>query len=108
MITGEGSRGRSMSSLSIRRIVLGEPGAAEQLARLRSELSAQGNVVSEKSRELTLRVFGQALAPQQVVERVCEDVRSRGLGALLDYTEHFDRVRLTPDTLRVSEAELRI
>ncbi len=97
-----------MSSLSIRQIVLGEPGAAEQLARLRSELSAQGNVVSAKSRELTQRVFGQPLAPQQVVERVCEDVRTRGLASLLDYTEHFDRVHLTPDTLRVSEAELRL
>jgi histidinol dehydrogenase len=97
-----------MSSLSIRRIVLGESGAAEQLARLRSELSAQGNVVSEKSRELTMRVFGQPLLPEQVVERVCEDVRTRGQIALFDHTEHFDRVRLTADTLRVSEAELRL
>ncbi len=97
-----------MTSLNVRRIVLGEAGAAEQLARLRAELSAQGNVVSEKSRELTLRVFGQPLSPQQVVERVCEDVRTRGLDALFDYTEHFDRVRLTPDTLRVSESEIHL
>jgi histidinol dehydrogenase len=97
-----------MTSLTMRRIILGEPGASEDLARLRAELSAQGNVVSEKGRELTRRVFGDALSPQQVVERVCEDVQRRGLAALIEYTEHFDKVRLTAETLRVSESEIRI
>ena len=41
-----------------------------------------------------------------MVERVCEDVRGRGVAALLHYTEQFDHVRLDADTLRVSRAEL--
>jgi histidinol dehydrogenase len=97
-----------MSSLAIRQIDLGTTGAADELARLRAELSAQGNVVSERGRELTRQVFGEALAPQQVVERICNDVRTRGLPALLEYTQHFDRATLTTDTLRVSGAELHL
>jgi histidinol dehydrogenase len=97
-----------MSSLNMRRIILGDPGAAQQLALLRSELSSQGNVVSPRSRELTVKVFGEPLTPQQVVERICADVQRRGLPAVLEYTEHFDRVRVTPETLRVSAAELHL
>src|SRR5438067_664541 len=97
-----------MSPLTLRRIQLGEPGSADQLARLRSELGAKGNVVSERGRALTRKVFGAPLTPQQVVERVCEDVRRRGLVALLEYTEHFDRARLTTDTLRVTPAEMHL
>ena len=52
-----------MTALTLRRIELGRGGAAEQLARLRVQLSAQGNVVSGRSRELTERVFGEALPP---------------------------------------------
>ncbi len=97
-----------MASLILRRISLGEPGAAEQLARLRSELGAQGNVVSERGRALTRKVFGAPLTPQQVVERICDDVRRRGLAAVLEYTEHFDRARLTADTLRVTTSEMHL
>src|SRR5262245_22697515 len=97
-----------MASLNMRRITLGEPGAAQRLARLRSELSAQGNVVSERGRELTLKVFGEPLPPQQVVERICADVRKRGLPAVLEYTQHFDRARINPETLRVSPSELHL
>ena len=96
-----------MTSLNMRRITLGEPGAAEQLARLRANCSGAA-AVSESGRELTQRVFGAPLTLQQAVERICEDVRTRGLAALLEYTEHFDRVRLAPETLRVSPSELHI
>src|SRR5262249_10288347 len=63
-------------------------------------------VVSARGRELTEKVFGEALPPGRVVERVCAEVRNRGLAAVLHYTEQFDRVRLAPETLRVSPAEL--
>ncbi len=95
-----------MAKTDIRRIVLAEATAAEQLEELRRQLSPQGNVVSPRGRALTEAVFGQALSPIQVVERVCEDVRRRGLEALLHYTEHFDKVRLTSGDLRVSASEL--
>jgi histidinol dehydrogenase len=41
-----------------------------------------------------------------VVERVCADVRSRGLSAVLHYAEQFDKIRLTAGTLRVSAPEM--
>jgi histidinol dehydrogenase len=95
-----------MASLTLRRIQLGSPDAAEQLAQLRSQLSTQGNVVSARGRELTERVFGEALPPARVVERICEDVRKRGREAVFHYTEQFDRVRLDANTLRIDRAEL--
>ncbi len=95
-----------MSGLTLRRIDCGSDDGAAQLARLRAQLGAQGNIVSARGRALTEKVFGEALPPARVVERVCEDVRARGLEALLHYTEQFDRVRLDAGTLRVSRAEL--
>lgn len=95
-----------MAALSLRRIVLGHVGAAEQLGRLRAQLSAQGSVVSARGRALTEKVFGEALPPVRVVERICDDVRNRGLSALLHYTAQFDRASLDADNLRVSRAEL--
>ena len=94
-----------MAALSIRRIRCGGEDAAAQLGALRAQLGAQGNVVSARGRALTEKVFGEALSPQRVVERVCEDVRRRGAEALFHYTEQFDGVRLDADTLRVSAAE---
>jgi histidinol dehydrogenase len=38
---------------------------------------------------------------------IIADVRKRGDAALIEYTEKFDRVTLTPKTLRVSSKELR-
>jgi histidinol dehydrogenase len=97
-----------MAPLRIRRIVCGEGDAAGQLSALRTQLSAQGNIVSARGRALTEKVFGEALPPARVVERVCEDVRKRGLDALLHYTEQFDGVRLGADTLAVTRAEMAL
>ncbi len=41
------------------------------------------------------------------VSAIIADVRKRGDAALIEYTEKFDRVKLTPKTLRVSSKELR-
>jgi histidinol dehydrogenase len=98
-----------MASLKLQRIFCGRTGAAAQFAALRSLLGAspsQGNVVSARGRALTEKVFGQALPPARVVERVCEDVRTKGRDALFHYTEQFDKVRLDADSLRVSPAEM--
>src|SRR5919201_765123 len=92
--------------LRLRRIRYGSDEAAAQLAGLRAQLSAQGNVVSARGRALTEKVFGEALPPARVVERVCADVRARGRAALFHYTEQFDGVRLDPDTLRVARSEM--
>jgi histidinol dehydrogenase len=95
-----------MASLKLQRIFCGRAGAAAQLAALRGLLGAQGNVVSARGRALTEKVFGQALPPGRVVERICEDVRTKGRDALFHYTEQFDKVRLDADSLRVTPAEM--
>src|SRR5262245_29665160 len=73
---------------------------------LRRKLSPQGNIVSEAGRARTIELFGAPLTPQQVVERICLDVKDRGLPALLEYTEKLDRKQLTKETMRVTAAEL--
>jgi histidinol dehydrogenase len=97
-----------MATLKMRRILCGRDGAASQLASLRGQLGAQGNIVSARGRALTEKVFGEALPPLRVVERVCEDVRKRGLEALLHFTEQFDKTKLDSDSLRVNPAEMAL
>src|SRR5687768_14238480 len=80
--------------------------AAELFARLREKLSPRGDVVSESGRKRTVELFGAPLTPQQVVERICGDVRGQGLAAVLDYTRKLDRKELTRETIRVSPREL--
>ncbi|ACO45196.1 histidinol dehydrogenase [Deinococcus deserti] len=48
--------------------------------------------------------FGEALSPEQVVERILADVRARGDDALRDWTEKLDGTR--PEVLAVSGAEI--
>lgn len=95
-----------MTKTAMRRITYRADDAAEELQRLCRQLGLQADIVSPRSRELTERVFGAALTPAQVVERICSDVKQRGAEAVFHYTEQFDKVRLTPETLRVSQAEI--
>src|SRR5580704_17879881 len=80
--------------------------AAATFATLRDKLSPKGDVVSEAGRRRTIEIFGEPLSPQQVVERICGDVRERGLEAVLDYGRKLDKKDLSPETLRVQPAEL--
>jgi len=95
-----------MTALNLRRIDCLRADSVEQLASLRAKLSPQGELVTPRGRELTEKVFGEALPPARVVERICGDVRKRGLAAVLHYTEQLDHVRLTAETIRVSPTEL--
>lgn len=95
-----------MATLNLRRIDCATTDGAAQLGALRAQLNSQGDVVSPRSRELTEKVFGAPLPPQGVVERICADVRTRKLAAVLHYTEQLDKVRLDADTIRVSPQEL--
>lgn len=92
--------------LTLRRIDTSQPGAADELTALRRKLSADGDVVSEAGRQKTLSVFGEPLTPQQTVERICREVRERGLDAVLEYTHKLDGKEITADTLRVSAEEI--
>jgi histidinol dehydrogenase len=92
-------------ALSIQTIDCRHHDAREVLDQLREKLSPRGNIVSEAGRLRTIELFGEPLSPQQVVERICEDVRTDGLDAVLDYTKKLDGKELTAETLRVSPAE---
>jgi histidinol dehydrogenase len=95
-----------MPSLKIRRIDTSHPQAAKHLAALKNPFAGQATVVAPASRKLTQAVFGEALPPVKVVERICTDVRNKGLSALLHYTEALDKVRLTPKQIRVHPDDL--
>lgn len=96
----------STAPLQIQRIDSRQANVQQLLAELRERLSPRGNVVSEAGKRRTVEVFGEPLSPGQVVERICRDVRTKGLAAVLDYSARIDGATLTAETLRVSEAEL--
>src|SRR5205085_4468525 len=91
---------------SIQRIDARRGDVRAALAELRAKLSPAGSVVSEAGRRRTVEVFGEPLTPQQVVERICGDVKQRGLAAVLEYSQKLDRAELTAQTIRVSASEL--
>ena len=95
-----------MPSLKVRRIDLSASNSRQQLNKLRSQFRIDANVVTAQSKKLTQAVFGEALSPMQAVERICTTVRDEGLKAVLDYTAKLDKVKLTPETIRVPHAEL--
>jgi histidinol dehydrogenase len=80
--------------------------ATRLIDELRAKLSPRGDIVSEAGRQRTMDLFGAPLTPQEVVERICVDVKSRGLPALLHYTEKLDRKPLTRETMRTPAADL--
>lgn len=55
----------------------------------------------------TRKVFGRDLTPEQVVDRIVEDVRRRGDAALFAYTRRLDGFRATPANLAVTPTEIR-
>ena len=76
------------------------------LAELRRKLSPRGDIVSAAGRQRTIALFGEPLSPRAVVQRICSEVRERGLEALLEYTSRLDQKELTLDSMRVSTEEL--
>jgi histidinol dehydrogenase len=98
--------GAQTAVLRIRRIDCSTDDADQAIAALRRELSPDGNVVSPEGHARTIAAFGEALAPRQVVERICADVAGRGLEAVLDYARRIDGVTLGVGQVRVSQREL--
>jgi histidinol dehydrogenase len=94
------------TNLTIRRIDGRREDIRAAMAQLRAKLSPEGNIVSEVGRRRTIEVFGEPLSPQQVVERICRDVRRKGIVALLEYSAQIDKATLAANTLRVPAAEL--
>ena len=94
------------AQLSIPSVEWPSPAGDQIISDLRQRLSPRGDIVSEAGRKRTIELFGEPLTPQQVVERICDDVDRRGREALLDYTHRLDGKQLTAETFRVSAAEL--
>jgi histidinol dehydrogenase len=92
--------------LKITRIDARQGDARGALRQLRERLSLRGDVLSQAGRQRTIAVFGEALTPSQVVERICGDVQSEGLSAVLRYGRWLDQAELSSETIRVSPAEL--
>lgn len=88
------------------RIDLAAADGRGRLEALRGKLVSQGDVVSPAGRQRTIDVFGAPLTPRQVVERICADVRTQGIDALLDYTRRIDGAAVTRETLFVPPAAL--
>jgi len=95
------------STLSIPVLDCRQQNARLALDQLRDKLSPRGDIVSEAGRQRTIELFGEPLSPQQVVERICRDVQSRGQTALLDYTAKLDRKQLDATSMKVTADELR-
>ncbi len=92
--------------LNIERIDSRDADVRAVLDRLRERLSPRGNIVSEAGRRRTIEVFGEPLSAEEVVARICDDVRRDGLAAVLDYSRKLDRAELSSAELRVSREEL--
>lgn len=95
-----------MPALKLRRIDLSANNSAQQLAKLRDQLKLDAHIVTSASKKLTQAVFGEPLSPAASVERICNDVKAKGLDAVIRYTESFDKVKLKPNEIRVSTEEL--
>ncbi|MCA8990713.1 MAG: histidinol dehydrogenase [Planctomycetaceae bacterium] len=92
--------------MKLTRINTASGDAPAAIAELREKLSPRGDVVSPAGRERTIGLFGAPLSPQQVVEKICSDVRDQGLPALLNYARKLDKPDLTEAEMRVSAEEL--
>ncbi|MEX0938979.1 MAG: histidinol dehydrogenase [Pirellulales bacterium] len=99
-------RAMTAAEANIQRIDARADDAQAEIARLRAMLAPRGDVVSDAGRQRTMDVFGEPLTPSQVVRRICQDVRDKGIDAVLDYSARLDQAELTPETLRVPEDEI--
>jgi histidinol dehydrogenase len=95
-----------MPALKLRRIDLTANNAAAQINKLRDQFRTDSEVTTAAGRKKTQAVFGEALLPVRAVERICSEVREKGLAAALHYTEAFDGVKLKQEQLRVKPNEL--
>jgi histidinol dehydrogenase len=96
-----------LMGLQIRRIDCADGNTIALIDAIRRQLSPDGDVVSERGRALTKKVFGEVLSPARSVERICNDVRSRGWEAVQHYSRGFDNFELSRDKLRVSLDEMK-
>ncbi|CAN5331545.1 histidinol dehydrogenase [soil metagenome] len=95
-----------MSALKIRQIDLKTNDSKRQIAKIREQFHHSTEVVSAHARKLTQSAFGKAMTPAEVVEKICTDVKNKGLAAVQHYTELLDKIKIKADHIRVKESEL--
>jgi len=78
--------------------------AIEKLIRREPLLSLQG---AGSRASLTKKTFGKNLTPEQVVDRIVDDVRQKGDKALFSYTQKFDGFAINAKNIRVTQAEIK-
>lgn len=83
-----------------------DPDFLADLKQYLQRLSPEGSVVSQRSRELTIKLFGTVMTPQQVVERICQDVRSQGLQAVLHYLRALDNPEADAQSIRIPQERI--
>jgi hypothetical protein len=94
-----------MPALKLRRIDLSANTAAAQIIKLRDQFRIDSDVVPAASKKLTQSVFGTLLSPAQAAARICEEVKEKGLPAVLHYTELLDKVKLKPEMVAVQQTD---
>ena len=82
-------------------IKMQSPDGQKELAGLRAALGLDQGLVAEWQRKLS-----DGRTPLENVREVLAAVRERGDEAVIAYTEKFDRVRLSAQTLRVPQEEI--
>ncbi|MBN2583814.1 MAG: histidinol dehydrogenase [Planctomycetes bacterium] len=75
--------------------------ADRELAALRASLGLDQGLVADWQ-----KAIADAKSPLESVREVLHAVRTRGNAAVIEYTEKFDKVRLTPEQFRVTQAEM--
>ncbi len=80
--------------------------ACGEVVALQRKLSPNGDTISDGAKELTRRVFGAELTPNQVVLKICERVRSEGFSAVSEFSRHLDKAEIDAGAFRVSMEEL--
>jgi len=76
-----------MERFTMRRISHRAADAATNCSSCAGSSACKRIVVSPRGKEADRsRVFGLGVTPAQVVERICTDVRQKGLSAVLHYT----------------------
>lgn len=94
-------------SLDIQRLDARLDSFAVEFQALRQQLSPSGNVVSPQGKALTERVFGESLLPSQVVERICQEVQTKGREALDHYSQQLDGEALPTGSICIAEDKLK-
>ena len=78
----------------------------EELRKLRKKLSIGEGIVTQRSKELTIKAFGKPLTPREVVQTIIEDVKNQGNPAVLKYELLLDGAELSEKDLRVPSSEI--